>query len=413
MGCPFDSTRETLQVWVEGTVVNAKDAARVRLDELREDLLDLSHRIHANPELRFEEHKASAWIADFLEEAGLAVERRACALPTAFIARAGTGPLHIAICAEYDALPEIGHACGHNIIAASAAGAGIAAAKVADEVGLTVSVIGTPAEEGGGGKVFMLGRNGFDGIHAAMMVHPAPSDVAEPPIIAAQRIEVEYTGREAHASSYPQLGINAADALVVAQVAIGLTRQHIDPTNRVHGIVTKGGDAHNVVPGHTTASYSIRAETMAGLDDVRAKVSRCFEAGAVATGCQVRVITSPFAYAEMRHDSEMAAVYRRNAEHLGREFPEVRSELDRFAGSTDMGNVSLVIPSIHPMIGINSWPAANHQPEFTKRCVTPSADKAVIDGALAMAWTAIDLAADEAMRSRLIGSEEPPNGEVS
>jgi len=382
--------------------VKAKEAAQTRVDEIRHSLIDLSHRIHANPELRFEEHKSSAWAADALEEAGLSVERGACLLPTAFIARAGSGPLHVAICAEYDALPEIGHACGHNIIASAAVGAGIAAAAVADEVGLTVSVMGTPAEEGGGGKIFMLERKAFDGVHAAMMVHPAPVDVVEPPIIAAQRVEVEYTGREAHASSYPQMGINAADALTVAQVAIGLTRQHIQPTDRVHGIVTKGGDAANVVPAHTSASYSIRAQTLGELDDVRAKVLRCFEAGALATGCEVKIIASPYAYAEMRHDSDIAATYKRNAEALGRKFPEMRPEFQRFAGSTDMGNVSLALPSIHPMIGINSWPAGNHQPEFTQHCVTEAADRAVIDGALAMAWTAIDLATDKEMLGRLL-----------
>ncbi|HEY5640750.1 MAG TPA: M20 family metallopeptidase [Dehalococcoidia bacterium] len=388
--------------------MKAKEAARARVDEIRESLIDLSHRIHANPELRFEEHKSSGWAADALEEAGLPVERGACSLPTAFIARAGSGPLHVAICAEYDALPEIGHACGHNIIASAAVGAGIAAASVADEVGLTVSVMGTPAEEGGGGKIFMLERNAFDGVHAAMMVHPAPVDVAEPPIIAAQRVEVEYTGKEAHASSYPQMGINAADALTVAQVAIGLIRQHIQPTDRVHGIVTKGGDAANVVPAHTSASYSIRAQTLAELDDVRAKVFRCFEAGALATGCEVNIIASPFAYAEMRHDSEIAAAYKRNAEALGRKFPEMRPEFQRFAGSTDMGNVSLALPSIHPMIGISSWPASNHQPEFTAHCVTEAADRAVIDGAVAMAWTAIDLASDEGIRGRLLGAGDRP-----
>ena len=382
--------------------MKAKEAAQTRVDEIRHSLIDLSHRIHANPELRFEEHKSSAWAADALEEAGLSVERGACLLPTAFIARAGSGPLHVAICAEYDALPEIGHACGHNIIASAAVGAGIAAAAVADEVGLTVSVMGTPAEEGGGGKIFMLERKAFDGVHAAMMVHPAPVDVVEPPIIAAQRVEVEYTGREAHASSYPQMGINAADALTVAQVAIGLTRQHIQPTDRVHGIVTKGGDAANVVPAHTSASYSIRAQTLGELDDVRAKVLRCFEAGALATGCEVKIIASPYAYAEMRHDSDIAATYKRNAEALGRKFPEMRPEFQRFAGSTDMGNVSLALPSIHPMIGINSWPAGNHQPEFTQHCVTEAADRAVIDGALAMAWTAIDLATDKEMLGRLL-----------
>ncbi|HEY5624883.1 MAG TPA: M20 family metallopeptidase [Dehalococcoidia bacterium] len=384
--------------------MKAKETAKARVEEVCDSLIDLSHRIHANPELRFEEHKSSGWAADVLEEAGLAVERGACSLPTAFIARAGSGPLHVAICAEYDALPEIGHACGHNIIASAAVGAGIAAASVADEVGLTVSVMGTPAEEGGGGKIFMLERNAFDGVHAAMMVHPAPVDVVEPPIIAAQRVEVEYTGREAHASSYPQMGINAADALTVAQVAIGLTRQHIQPTDRVHGIVTKGGDAANVVPAHTSASYSIRAQTLAELDDVRAKVLRCFEAGALATGCEVNIIVSPYAYAEMRHDSDIAAAYKRNAEALGRKFPEMRPEFQRFAGSTDMGNVSLAMPSIHPMIGINSWPAGNHQPAFTEHCATEAADKAVIDGALAMAWTAIDLAMDEGVRGRLLAA---------
>jgi len=386
--------------------MRAKEAAQARIDEIRDSLIDLSHRIHANPELRFEEHKSSGWAADALEAGGLSVERAACSLPTAFIARAGSGPLHVAICAEYDALPEIGHACGHNIIASAAVGAGIAASAVADEVGLTVSVMGTPAEEGGGGKIFMLERNAFDGVHAAMMVHPAPLDVAEQPFIAAQRVEVEYTGREAHASSYPQMGINAADALTVAQVAIGLTRQHIKPTDRVHGIVTKGGDAANVVPAHTSASYSIRAQTLAELDDVRAKVLRCFEAGALATGCEVRIIASPYAYAEMRHDGDIVAAYKRNAEALGRKFLEMRPEFQRFAGSTDMGNVSLAMPSIHPMIGINSWPAANHQPEFTEHCATEAADKAVIDGALAMAWTAIDLATDEEVRGRLIGSTD-------
>ncbi len=384
--------------------MKAKEAAQARVEEIRDSLIDLSHRIHANPEIRFEEHKSSGWAADALEEAGLSVERGACSLPTAFIARAGSGPLHVAICAEYDALPGIGHACGHNIIASAAVGAGIAAAAVADEVGLTVSVMGTPAEEGGGGKIFMLERNAFDGVHAAMMVHPAPIDVVEPPMIAAQRVEVEYTGREAHASANPQMGINAADALTVAQVAIGLTRQHIKPTDRVHGIVTKGGDAANVVPAHTSASYSLRAQTLAELDDVRAKVLRCFEAGALATGCEVKIIASPFAYAEVRHDSDIAAAYKRNAEALGRKFPELPPGFERFAASTDMGNVSLAMPSIHPMIGINSWPAANHQPEFTEHCATEAADRAVIDGALAMAWTAIDLATDEEVRGRLLAA---------
>ena len=382
--------------------MDEKQAARERLDGYRERLIELSHRIHANPELAFQEVQASAWLAETLSEAGFAVERGVCELPTAFVARAGSGPLHVAICAEYDSLPGIGHACGHNIIATAGAGAGLAAASVADELGLTVSVIGTPAEEGGGGKILLLERGAFDGVHAAMMVHPAPADVAEPPVIAVQHFEVRYTGKEAHASSYPEDGINAADALTVAQVAIGLLRQHIRQTDRIHGIVTKGGDAPNVVPAHTSARYYVRAKRLDQLDEIRAKVNRCFEAGALATGATLEISEVEQPYAHMEHDTELAALYKRNAEELGRRFPDFGSALARWAGSTDMGNISLAMPAIHPMIGINSWPAGNHQPEFTEQCATAAADQAVYDGALAMAWTAIDMAIDDHIRERLL-----------
>ena len=386
--------------------MDAKAGARERLDAVRDSLIDLSHRIHANPEVGFEEVQASTWLADALASAGFEVERGVYDLPTAFVARAGTGPLHIAFCAEYDALPGIGHACGHNLIAAMAVGAAIAAARVADDVGLTVSVIGTPAEEAGdgGGKILLLERGAFSGVHAAMMVHPAPVDVAEIPIIAASTFEILYTGREAHASAFPELGINAADALTIAQTAIGLLRQHIRPTDRVHGIITKGGDAPNVVPAHTAARYMVRASTLADLDEIQGKVLRCFEAGALATGSTMQVVGGHKPYAEMLHDPDLARAYRRNAETLGRTFPDYGALLARAAGSTDMGNVSLVVPAIHPWIGIDSLPAMNHQPEFAAHCITESADKAVIDGALAMAWTAIDIATDTSVRDRLMGA---------
>lgn len=384
--------------------MDAKAGARERFDAARDDLIALSHRIHAHPELAFEEEKAAAWLSATLADAGFAVETGICDLPTAFVARAGTGPLHIAICAEYDCLPGIGHACGHNIIAAMAVGAGIAAARVADEVGLRVSVIGTPAEEVGdaGGKILLLERGAFSGVHAAMMVHPAPFDVVEMPIIAASMFEVHYTGKEAHASAFPELGVNAADALTIAQTAIGLLRQHIRPTDRIHGIITKGGDAPNIVPAHTAAKYIVRAKTLADLDEIRAKVLRCFEAGALATGAKLDIIGGQKPYAEMRHDPDIAAAYRRNAEMLGRVSPTSTSPFQRAAGSTDMGNVSLALPAIHPAIGINSLPAVNHQPEFTAHCVTEAADKAIVDGSLAMAWTAIDLATDAQVCERLL-----------
>jgi amidohydrolase len=383
--------------------MNPKDGAREELTRWRDRLVALSHRIHANPEVAFEEERGARWTAETLSEAGFAVESGICDLPTAFVARSGSGPLHIAICAEYDSLPVIGHACGHNVIAAMAVGAAIAAARVADDVGLRISVIGTPAEEvcDAGGKILLLERGAFSDVHAALMVHPGPVDVVEPRIIAATMFDVHYTGKEAHASAFPELGINAADALTVAQTAIGLLRQHIRATDRIHGFVTKGGDAANVVPAHTSARYMVRAETLAELEAIRAKVNRCFEAGALATGSQLEIVGGTKPYAEMVHDRAIAAIYRRNAEAAGRTIPNLGPFADRFAASTDMGNISVAVPSIHPMIGIDSLPAVNHQPEFAAHCAKEAADRAVFDGSLATAWTAIDLAADRALSDRL------------
>ena len=386
----------------------AKDGARERFDGARDELLAISRRIHANPELGFEEERASAWLCDALDDAGFAVEKGICDLPTAFRARAGSGPLHIGICAEYDALPDIGHACGHNIIAASALGAALAAAKVADEVGMTITVIGTPAEEVGnaGGKILMLERGGFDGLHAAMMVHPAPMDMLQAKIIAASMFDVDCTGKESHASAYPELGVNAADALTIAQTAIGLLRQHIRATDRIHGIVTHGGSAPNVIPAHSSARYIVRSETLDQLNELRPKVYRCFEAGGLATGAKVQISGGDKPYAEMHHDADMAALYRANSEALGRPFPDLGELGKRPTGSTDMGNISRAMPSIHPMIGINCLPAVNHQPEFTAHCITADADKALIDGALAMAWTCIDMAANANVRERLLAGPQ-------
>jgi len=383
--------------------MDAKSAARENINDNQEMLLDLSHRIHANPELGFEELKASTWLGEMLDEAGFNVTSGVCDLTTAFIARAGSGPLHIGICAEYDCLPGIGHACGHNMIAAMAVGAGIAIAKIADDLGISVSVLGTPAEEvgDGGGKVLMLERGGFDGIHAAMMVHPSPLDALDLPGTAITTFDVHYTGREAHAAAFPELGINALDALTIAQTSIGLLRQHIHSTDRIHGIITHGGDAPNVVPSHTSARFMVRARTIGELAEIRDKVFRCFEAGALATGAQLEIRGGKKPYAELHHDPRISALYAANAQTLGRNMFKMPPGANG-GFSTDMGNVSLAIPSIHPCIGINSLPAANHQPEFTAHCIKPEADKAVIDGALTMAWTAIDLARDAALRDQLI-----------
>ncbi len=387
--------------------MDAKAAAEERLNASRSHIFELSHRIHANPEIGFQETKAAAWISETLSDAGFDVTMGICGLPTAFSAKKGHGPLHVCICAEYDALPGVGHACGHNIIAAAAAGAGIAASAAADDVGLTLTVIGTPAEEkgDGGGKILLLERGAFDGIHAAMMVHPAPFDVLTPKIIAASMFEVRYTGKEAHASAFPELGINAADALTVAQTAIGLLRQHILPTDRIHGIITHGGDAPNVIPAHAAARYIVRGQTLVELESLRPRVYRCFEAGALATGSKMEIVGGDKPYSEMIHNPDIAALYKRNSELLGRFFPDLSATMQKAIASTDMGNVSLAVPSIHPMIGIDSLPAVNHQKEFTAQCVTDSADRAVYDGALAMAWTAIDLCTQGKLRERLLSAK--------
>ncbi len=384
--------------------MDAKAEALRNLNAMRPRLIELSHRIHANPEVSFEEEKAASWIEEMLAENGFKVSAGVCDLPTAFTAITGKGALHVVFCAEYDALPGIGHACGHNIIAAAAVGAGIAASGVADAVDLSISVIGTPGEEKGnaGGKILLLERGAFEGVHAAMMVHPGPSDVLTPCFIAASMFEVRYRGKEAHASAFPEMGINAADALTIAQTAIGLLRQHILPTDRVHGIVVHGGDAPNIIPAHTAARYIVRSRTLAELQSLRSRIYRCFEAGALATGAELEIIGGDKPYSELIHDPDIAAIFRRNSELLGRSFPDLNEATHKAVASTDMGNISLALPCIHPMIGIGSLPAVNHQQEFARFCVTESADRAVCDGALAMAWTAIDLALESGVRKRLI-----------
>jgi amidohydrolase len=383
--------------------MDTKQAAQSVVSDQSERLIDLSHRIHAKPETCFEEASAAEWTAAALSDGGFAIETGVADLPTAYVATAGSGPLTIGICAEYDALPGIGHACGHNVIASAAVGAGLALAPLADELGITVKVFGTPAEEGGGGKIIMLDKGVFAGVNAAMMVHPAPNEGDRLPCLAVSHIDVHYHGKTAHASAFPELGINAADAITVAQTAIGLLRQHIRATDRIHGIVTHGGDAPNIVPHETSGKWYIRSRTLAELAELEPRVYRCFEAGALATGCTHDVVEQSPKYSEMIDDAEMLTLYRANAEALGRTFPADDSSR-MVVGSTDMANVSLAMPTIHPMLGLGCFPISNHQPEFAAFCATPTADKAVLDGATGMAWTVIDMATTDSVRQRLLAS---------
>jgi len=385
------------------SMTNIPAAARATADSVRDRAVALSHRLHAHPELGFDEHRAVGWLGEELAQAGFAVETGIAGLPTAFAATAGSGPLTLGICAEYDALPGVGHACGHNVIAAAALTAALALAPLADELGIAVRVLGTPAEEGGGGKILMLERGAFDGVHAAMMVHPTPREHADPPTLAVAHLNLSYRGREAHASAYPEDGLNAADALTVAQVGIGLLRQHLRPDDRVHGIVTHGGDAPNIVPGHTEGAFYVRSRTLARLAELEPRVRACLEAGALATGCALEVTSGSPPYSEAAYDPDLVRLYAEAAGELGRTVPVAISADDlRQAGSTDMANVSLALPSIQPFVAIDSGGVGNHHPDFAAACAAPSADRAVYDGGLAMAWTAIAAATDPPLRERLL-----------
>lgn len=371
--------------------MDLKQAAARRIEDDAASLIALSHQIYENPELGYEEHQSSSALADALEAGGMRVERGAHGLETAFRTTAGTSGPHFVICAEYDALPEIGHACGHNIIGTSAVGAGLALSQMADDLGIRVTVLGTPAEEGGGGKVRLIEAGAFEGADLSLMVHPAPYDVVDVPTLAIAEIFVTFHGRESHASAFPELGFNALDAMNIAYTAIGALRQHIRSTERVHGIITHGGDAPNVVPKATSARYYVRARNLEDLSALKQRVVKCFEAGALAAGCELQIEWRGFDYDRVITNSPMAEIYEANLKTLGRSALP-RKMVERFAGSTDMGNVSAILPSIHPMMGIDSLPAVNHQADFAKHTVTPAGDKAVVDAATAMAWTVIDIA---------------------
>jgi amidohydrolase len=387
-----------------------KDAARGAIEGGLDGLVRLSHTIHEHPETAFEEAQACAWTADTLADSGYTVTTGTAGMPTAFSAEVGSGPLVLAVCAEYDALPGIGHACGHNIIAASAVGAALGLAELADDLGMTVRVLGTPAEEGGGGKVTMLDEGVFGDVHAAMMVHPWPTDRLEATCLAVSHFDVTFGGKSAHASAAPWEGVNAGDAMVISQVALGLLRQQFHPDDQVHGIVTDGGRAANIIPDSVTGRFMCRSTSLAGLELLEPKVTACFEAGALATGASVGYRTLAPVYSHMESDHGLLALYRANAEALGRSFALDDEDAPRPTLSTDMANVSLAVPTIHPLLGIDAGGSVNHQPEFAAACITASADLAVRDGALAMAWTAVDASRPGTVRDRLLartGHREP------
>ena len=372
------------------TATSLKDRARTLVDADLPSLVALSEALHADPETAWNEHRSSARLQEALASRGFAVTPAYLGLDTAFFGTAGAGPVRIGVCAEYDALPGLGHACGHNLIAAIAVGVASALAPLADELGITVEVYGTPAEEGGGGKIELLDRGAFTGLDLAVMAHPGPVDVAEARPFAVAHSHVRYDGKAAHAGAYPEEGVNANDAFVVAQVAIGLLRQQLPHSARVHGIQTVGGQAPNAIPDRTEGRWYVRAETVEELERIEEKVNRCFEAGALASGTTLTITPESKPYSEFRNDERALALYRANAEALGRVFDGTSAAGRMNRASTDMGNVSQVVPAIHPYVGVGSLPATNHQPEFAAGCVGPPAEKALRDAAVALAQTVVE-----------------------
>lgn len=384
-----------------------RERVQARIEGAAKELTELSHDIWAHPELAFEEHYAAEVCAKVLGNAGFNVTLGVGDLPTAFVAEYGSGPLVVGICSELDALPAVGHACGHNMIAASGVGAGIGLTAVADELDLTVRVYGTPAEEGGGGKIIMLQNGAFDGVHFSMMVHPAPTERAGINTLATTSFEYHFSGHPAHASAAPEKGINAADAITIAQVAVGLLRQQLPKGDQVHGIVIDGGDATNIIPHRTAAKFQLRSPTVERLRDLVPRVHACFEAGALATGATLETKPTRIPYTEFAPDDELIELYQANAEALGRTFapPDVDG-----GGSTDMANLSLLMPTIHPMLGLDAGDSINHQVEFAKLCRTPEADRTTIEGAIAMAWTTVDAALNDTMRQRFLAGDTTYGG---
>jgi amidohydrolase len=376
-----------------------KDTASA-IDAMRDELLSLSHAIHAEPELALEEFKACERLSSAVERHGIAAQRGAFGLQTAYAAEFGNGPT-IAILSEYDALPGIGHACGHNIIATAGFGAAMALSKLNGRLPGRVRYLGTPAEERFGGKELMAREGAFERVDAAMMIHPSNLNLITMPCIAICDVEAVFHGRAAHASAVPHRGLNALDAVVTAYQAIAQLRQHIRNTDRIHGIITEGGLAPNIVPERAACRFYVRAADAHELADLKPRVQACFEAGALATGCRVEMRWGDSHYLDLKTNWPMAQAYEKNAAALGREFFPIKELPSGYAGSTDMGNVSHRVPSIHPCLGVAPMNVIIHNAEFARHAVSEKGDQAVIDGAKSLAMTALDLMADASMLARV------------
>ena len=378
-----------------------KDQLSAYIQNHRGDLLEVSHQIHSQPELAFEEHKACAILTDAISDLGHAASKGSFGLETAFDALTVNNPgPQVDILAEYDALPGIGHACGHNLIATSALGAAAALGAIASDLPGRVRLLGTPAEEKGGGKELMAREGAFKHTDMAMMIHPAGVNLSTMPSICIAEVKVVYRGQSAHASAMPHRGKNALDGLLLAYQAISNLRQHIRDNERIHGIVTEGGQAPNIVPDRAVGEFYVRAANVRALESLKPRVQACFDAGATASGCEVDVLWAGVDYLDLNTNWPLADQFQLNAEALGRQFVDKESMWRAAAGSTDMGNVTHMLPGIHPMLASAPSNVVIHHPDFADYAGSEMGDAAAIDGAIALAHTAVDYLLDPQLQAK-------------
>jgi len=382
-------------------IAKIKQQVCLDIDNRAADLISISHEIHAHPELNYEEKFAHDRLTQYIADSKIKVDRGAFELETAFDAsvRGGNGPT-VAVLCEYDALPGIGHACGHNIIAAAGLGAGVALSAVAEVCGGNLRLMGTPAEEGGGGKIEMARKGAFNNIDAAMMIHPSDQDLARMNAIAIQQLFVRYQGLAAHAAVSPDKGKNALDAAVLGYMNVAALRQHIRPTERVHGIFTKSGEKPNIVPREAEMDWYVRSDTIESLQPLKARITKCLEAGAMAADCTISFDWQKNTYADLVDNLPLLTSYVQNSAQLGRDLT-TDFLLGTGGGSTDMGNLSYLVPSIHPMLQVAPHGVSLHSAQFAEFTAGKEADKAVLDGAKIMAMTAIDMWLSDTLSSQV------------
>ena len=355
-------------------------------------LLDLSHRIHATPELRFEEHQAAQWLCETLTEQGFEVQQGFGTLETAFKARFGphkAGKPTIAMLCEYDALEGLGHACGHNVIATMGLGAGLALAPLMSELDGNLVVIGTPGEEGGGGKAILIEDGAFEDIDAALMIHPMNENRSTCTLLARVAWEVKYTGVPAHAAASPHLGVNALDAVRLSFNGMDALRQQVTSDVRMHAVINHGGDVANIIPHEASLKVYIRAATREYLyESLVPRMRAVYEGAAMMTGTTVEIVEIAKPYEDMIINQPLASSYAKHATRLGRKLADDEEPIG--FGSSDIGNVSHIVPSLQGLIQIDDS-ALPHTHEFEAAAKSPQGDKAVLDGATILASVAADV----------------------